>query len=346
MRFVDQATITVEAGNGGNGCLSFRREKFIPKGGPDGGDGGDGGSVYLVAKSSLNTLIDFRYKRHFKATKGRHGQGKQCSGKSGDDCLIRVPVGTVVKDNATDEHIADLIVPDQPLLVAKGGRGGLGNVHFKSSINQAPRKITPGTSGEIRELYLELQLLADVGLLGMPNAGKSTFLSRVSKATPKIADYPFTTLHPQLGVVTCGADRSFVLADLPGLIKGASSGTGLGIQFLKHLKRNRVLLHMVDLFPVENEDVVENINVIENELYNFSSDLYRTPRWMVFNKIDVATKQQVDEKVAKIREQIPEMQRCYTISAVSGQGCDSLIQALMNYLESMSKQDLEDDNAK
>ena len=345
MRFVDEAKITVEAGKGGNGCLSFRREKYIPKGGPDGGDGGDGGSVYLVTNASLNTLIDFRYKRYFKAEKGRHGQGKQCSGKSGDDYLIEVPVGTIVKDLNTDEHIADMTEPGQRLLVAKGGRGGLGNVHFKSSINQAPRKTIPGSSGEVRELSLELQLLADVGLLGLPNAGKSTFLSRVSKATPKIADYPFTTLYPELGVVSCGMDRSFVLADLPGLIEGASSGSGLGIQFLKHLKRNRVLLHMVDLFPLENEDIINNINVIENELKLFSEELYNTPRWLVFNKIDVVTETQVNEKVARIKENMSPMDMCFTISAVSGQGCDELVQAVMSYLESMSSEQNEDENA-
>ena len=345
MRFVDEAKITVEAGKGGNGCLSFRREKYIPKGGPDGGDGGDGGSVYLVVNPSLNTLIDFRYKRYFKAEKGRHGQGKQCSGKSGDDCYIQVPVGTIVKDKNTDEHIADLIEPDQQLLVAKGGQGGLGNVHFKSSINQAPRKTIPGSIGEIRELYLELQLLADVGLLGLPNAGKSTFLSRVSKATPKVADYPFTTLYPGLGVVSCGLDRSFVLADLPGLIEGASTGTGLGIQFLRHLKRNRILLHMVDLFPMENEDIVENIRIVENELKLFSDDLYKTPRWLVFNKIDAASTQQVDEKVEKIMGNITTVDRYFKISAVSGQGCDALVQAVMSYLQSISKHDDEDENA-
>ena len=345
MRFVDEAKITVEAGKGGNGCLSFRREKYIPKGGPDGGDGGDGGSVFLVTNPSLNTLIDFRYKRYFKAEKGRHGQGKQCSGRSGDDCIIEVPVGTIVADKHTDEHIADLIEADQKLLVAKGGQGGLGNVHFKSSINQAPRKTIPGSTGEVRELNLELQLLADVGLLGLPNAGKSTFLSRVSKATPKVADYPFTTLHPELGVVSCGVDRSFVLADLPGLIEGASAGTGLGFQFLRHLKRNRLLLHMVDLFPMENQDIAENINVIENELKQFSEDLYQTPRWLVFNKIDAATSNQVAEKVANITTAISQVDRVFTLSAVSGQGCDELIQAIMTYLETLSKPDAEDNHA-
>ena len=345
MRFVDEAKITVEAGKGGNGCLSFRREKNIPKGGPDGGDGGDGGNVYLLANAALNTLIDFRYKRYFKAQKGRHGEGKQCSGKSGDDCVIEVPVGTIVRDKNTNERIADLVEPDQQLLVAKGGRGGLGNVHFKSSINQAPRKITPGTSGEVRELALELQLLADVGLLGLPNAGKSTFLSRVSKATPKVADYPFTTLYPELGVVSVSLDRSFVLADLPGLIEGAADGTGLGIQFLRHLKRNRLLLHVVDLFPMENTDIKNNIKVIENELKHFSEELYETPRWLVFNKIDAATAQQVEDKVAEICKEITMLDRHFTISAVSGQGCNELIQAVMTYLESISKRDDEAENA-
>ena len=345
MRFVDEANITVEAGKGGNGCLSFRREKYIPKGGPDGGDGGDGGSVYLVANASLNTLIDFRYKRYFKAGKGRHGQGKQCSGKSGDDCYIDVPVGTIVKDNNTDEHIADLVNPNQTLLVAKGGQGGLGNVHFKSSINQAPRKTIPGRAGETRELNLELQLLADVGLLGLPNAGKSTFLSRVSKATPKVADYPFTTLYPELGVVSCGLDRSFVLADLPGLIEGASEGTGLGIQFLRHLKRNRLLLHMVDLFPIEDQDIAENIRVIENELKQFSDELYATPRWIVFNKIDTVPKPEADKKIQRIKDKIASDYRFFAISAVSGQGCDELTQAVMTYLESIIHNQDEHDDA-
>lgn len=345
MRFVDEAKITVEAGKGGNGCLSFRREKYIPKGGPDGGDGGDGGSVYLVANSALNTLIDFRYKRYFRAENGRSGQGKQCSGKSGDDCFVEVPVGTIVKDFDTDEHIADLIEPGQRLLVARGGRGGLGNVHFKSSINQAPRKTVPGTSGEIRMLGLELQLLADVGLLGLPNAGKSTLLSRVSKAKPKIADYPFTTLYPELGVVSCGPDRSFVLADLPGLIEGASSGTGLGIQFLKHLKRNRLLLHTVDLFPLENEDILCNIKIIENELKNFSEELYHTPRWLVFNKVDLAPPALAAEKAKQIWHQVTSMDRCFSISAVSGQGCNELVQAVMTFLELNPAQPSEDDDA-
>ena len=345
MRFVDEARITVEAGSGGNGCLSFRREKYIPRGGPDGGDGGDGGSVYLVANGALNTLIDFRYKRHFKAEKGRHGQGKQCSGKSGSDCMIEVPVGTIVKDFATDEHIADLVESGQRLLVARGGKGGLGNVHFKSSINQAPRKTIPGSAGEIRELSLELQLLADVGLLGLPNAGKSTLLSRISKARPKIADYPFTTLYPELGVVSCGLDRSFVLADLPGLIEGASSGTGLGIQFLKHLKRNRLLLHLVDLFPTENEDIINNINIIENELKLFSEELYNTPRWLVFNKIDAAGHEIAAEKAEEIWATVTSMDRYFSISAVSGAGCDELIQAVMSFLESIAEKQEEEEYA-
>jgi len=339
MRFVDEATITVEAGKGGNGCLSFRREKYIPKGGPDGGDGGDGGGVYLVTNPSLNTLIDFRYKRIFKATKGRHGQGKQCSGKAGEDCLIEVPIGTIVSDKNTGEHIADLNKPDQKLLVAQGGNGGLGNVHFKSSINQAPRRTIPGTQGETRELHLELQLLADVGLLGLPNAGKSTFLSRVSQARPKVADYPFTTLHPELGVVSVGVDRSFVIADIPGLIEGAAEGSGLGIQFLRHLKRTRLLLHIVDLFPMDKSNIINNIKVIEQELNKFSKELYSMPRWLVFNKIDTATEEQVELKVNEVKQLLTYKDKIFTISAVSGKGCDHLTQEVMRYLERVDDQD-------
>ena len=341
MRFVDEATITVEAGKGGNGCLSFRREKYIPRGGPDGGDGGDGGSVYLITNASLNTLIDFRYKRIFKASKGQHGQGRQCSGKAGEDTVIQVPVGTIVIDKNTGEHIADLNQAEQKLLVARGGKGGLGNVHFKSSINQAPRKTIPGTEGEIRELKLELQLLADVGLLGLPNAGKSTFLSRVSKARPKVADYPFTTLYPELGVVSVGMDRSFVIADIPGLIEGAAEGLGLGIQFLRHLKRTRLLLHIVDLFPVDDSDISSNINVIENELKKFSEHLYGMPRWLVFNKIDTVTQDQLTQKLEQMKSVLQPNQKIFTISAVSGQGCDQLTKAVMSYLESTNQADEE-----
>ena len=338
MRFVDEASIRVEAGKGGNGCLSFRREKYIPRGGPDGGDGGNGGSVYLLSNASLNTLIDLRYQRIFKATKGQHGQGRQCSGKAGQDCVIEVPVGTIVTDANTGEHIADLTEPQQKLLVAKGGRGGLGNVHFKSSINQAPRKTIPGSEGEVRELQLELQLLADVGLLGLPNAGKSTFLSRVSHARPKVADYPFTTLYPELGVVSCGVDRSFVLADIPGLIEGAAEGSGLGIQFLRHLNRTRLLLHLVDLFPLDDADIVTDIQIIENELKQFSQKLYDQPRWLVFNKIDTASDEQVNLAVEQIMAKLDHNTKIFTISAVSGQGCEQLTQAVMNYLERTSEQ--------
>ena len=339
MRFVDEAKITVEAGKGGNGCLSFRREKNIPKGGPDGGDGGDGGNVYLITNPSLNTLIDFRFKRIFKASKGQHGQGKQCSGRAGDDCFIEVPIGTIISDKNTGEHIADLTKPEQQLLVAQGGNGGLGNVHFKSSINQAPRRTIPGTSGEFRELHLELQLLADVGLLGLPNAGKSTFLSRVSKARPKVADYPFTTLYPGLGVVSIGTDRSFVIADIPGLIEGAAEGLGLGIQFLRHLKRTRLLLHIVDLFPIDESDICNDINAIENELHKFSEKLYEMPRWLVFNKIDAATAEQVEVKVQEMVAQINYTGKVFTISAVSGEGCDHLTQSVMRHLERIDNED-------
>lgn len=335
MRFVDEAKITVEAGKGGNGCLSFRREKYIPKGGPDGGDGGDGGSIYLRARQSLNTLVDFRYQRLYRAVKGRHGQGKQCAGKAGDDLVIDVPIGTIVSDRITGEHIADLVRDGQTLLVARGGKGGLGNVHFKSSINQAPRKTIPGTEGEERDLHLELQLLADVGLLGLPNAGKSTLLSRLSRARPKIADYPFTTLYPELGVVSCGPDRSFVLADIPGLIEGAAEGAGLGIRFLRHLKRTRLLLHLVDLFPMDEKKIINNIKNIESELHKFSKELYAMPRWLVFNKIDVADPAETKQRIDELTSHLDPETRTFAISAVSGQGCEALVQAVMAYLETL-----------
>ncbi|OGT19282.1 MAG: GTPase ObgE, partial [Gammaproteobacteria bacterium RBG_16_57_12] len=288
MMFIDEALIKIEAGKGGNGCVSFRREKYIPFGGPNGGDGGHGGSVLLVAENNLNTLVDFRFKRHFSAQNGQPGMGKECTGKSGEDLFIRVPVGTAVYDMETDELIGDLVEDGQRLLVARGGRGGLGNTHFKSSTNRAPRQAIPGTPGEARQLRLELKLLADVGLLGMPNAGKSTLISAVSAARPKVADYPFTTLHPNLGVVSIELDRSFVIADIPGLIEGAAEGAGLGIRFLKHLARTRLLLHMVDIMPPGGtSDPVEDVRAIERELEKFSPELAKRERWLVLNKIDL-----------------------------------------------------------
>lgn len=287
MKFVDEAQIRVHAGDGGNGCVSFRREKFIPFGGPDGGDGGDGGSVWLIADEGINTLIDFRHQRSFKAKRGQGGMGSQMYGKGGEDIQIRVPVGTVVTNVDTDEVIGDLTAHGQRLKVAEGGRGGLGNIHFKSSVNRAPRKSTPGTPGEVRDLKFELRLLADVGLLGFPNAGKSTFIRAVSAATPRVADYPFTTLHPNLGVVRIGTDQSFVIADIPGIIEGAADGAGLGIQFLRHVSRTSLLLHVVDIQPIDGSDPVEQVRTIESELQQFDAELVERPRWLVINKSDV-----------------------------------------------------------
>ncbi|HVI55272.1 MAG TPA: GTPase ObgE [Luteibacter sp.] len=287
MKFVDEAQIRVTAGTGGNGCVSFRREKFIPFGGPDGGDGGNGGSVWLVADEGLNTLVDFRHMRAFKAERGQGGMGSQMYGKGGEDSEVRVPVGTVVTNVDTDEVIGDLTAHGQRLKVAQGGRGGLGNIHFKSSVNRAPRKFTPGTPGEVRDIKLELRLLADVGLLGFPNAGKSTFIRAVSAATPRVADYPFTTLHPNLGVVRIGYDQSFVIADIPGIIEGAAEGAGLGIQFLRHVSRTSLLLHVVDIQPIDGSDPVEQVRTIEKELAEFDAELVGRPRWLVINKSDV-----------------------------------------------------------
>lgn len=293
MNFVDEAEITVQAGNGGNGALSFRREKYIPRGGPDGGDGGRGGSVTLCVDEALNTLADFRFVRHYEAKKGSTGGGKQKTGQSGDDLFVKVPIGTVVYDAQTEELIADLSEVDQQVVVARGGEGGLGNTTFKSSTNQAPRKITKGKPGDARDLRLELKVLADVGLLGLPNAGKSTFLRAVSQATPKVANYPFTTLHPELGVVSLGMGSSFVIADIPGLIEGAAQGAGLGIQFLRHLARTRLLLHIVDIAPYGNEDadLANDVTTILGELSQYSeqtgADLDQLVRWLVINKTDL-----------------------------------------------------------
>ena len=287
MKFVDETAISVQAGKGGNGCLSFRREKYIAKGGPDGGDGGDGGSVFLEADEALNTLVDYRYVRHYAAKNGEPGRGRNCTGKSAEDLILKVPVGTTVLDEDTGDVLGDLSVAGQRLMVARGGFHGLGNTRFKSSTNRAPRQTTPGTEGERRSLRLELKVLADIGLLGLPNAGKSTFIRAVSSAKPRVANYPFTTLVPNLGVVKVQAHRSFVVADIPGLIEGASEGAGLGIRFLRHLTRNRILLHLVDVFPMDATDPVENALAIERELANFSPALSRRERWLVLNKTDL-----------------------------------------------------------
>ncbi|MCD6055113.1 MAG: obgE [Gammaproteobacteria bacterium] len=332
MKFIDEAIIQVHAGNGGNGCLSFRREKFIPRGGPNGGDGGDGGSVFLQVNSQLNTLIDFRYSRLFRAEHGKPGQGSECTGHSGDDLIVNVPLGTVIYDNDTNECLGDLTKEGDRLCVAKGGRHGLGNVHFKSSINRAPRRTTPGTPGEKRELRLELRVLADVGLLGFPNAGKSTLIRQVSAAKPKVADYPFTTLHPNLGVVRVDPLRSFVMADIPGLIEGAAEGAGLGVQFLKHLSRTGLLLHLVDMSETALS-LAGSINTIVHELAAYSEFLAEKPRWLVFNKIDVFAPEVWKKQIQDTIEELKWDQPFFAVSAVSGEGTEKLCQAVMEYLE-------------
>ena len=326
MKFVDEAVIFVEAGNGGHGCLSFRREANVPMGGPDGGDGGDGGAVYFEASSHINTLIDFRYQRHYKAANGQPGMGRSKRGKSGVDLIVKVPVGTVVYNDETGELIGDLIEGGQTLCVAKGGFHGLGNERYKSSTNRAPRQTSSGSPGDKHTLKLELKVLADVGLLGFPNAGKSTFINQVSNAKPKIADYPFTTLHPNLGVVRVDELQSFVLADIPGLIEGASEGVGLGIQFLKHLSRTEVLLHFVDIYA---DDLVGSIQSIESELAKFSAELAAKPRWLVFNKVDLLTELEYQERVEKTVQALDYQSPVYTVSAVTGAGCKMLCQDLM-----------------
>ncbi len=337
MKFVDEAIIKVHAGDGGNGCISFRREKFIPFGGPDGGDGGTGGSVWLVADEGLNTLIDFRHQRSFKAQRGQNGMGSDMYGKGGEDTSIRVPVGTVVTNVDTDEIIGDLTAHGQRLLVAQGGKGGLGNIHFKSSVNRAPRKSTPGTPGEVRELKLELKLLADVGLLGFPNAGKSTFIRAVSAATPRVADYPFTTLHPNLGVVSLGTDQSFVIADIPGLIEGAAEGAGLGIQFLRHLARTRLLLHLVDVAPIDGSDVVEQVHAIEQELEKFDPELLQRPRWLVLNKADVLPEDERQAVAEDIVKRLGWTQPWFLVSAIARENTLAVCQQVQRFFESQKQ---------
>lgn len=333
MRFVDEALITVAAGRGGDGCLSFRREKYIPKGGPDGGDGGHGGDVYLMASAALNTLADFRYTRLFKARHGAGGQGKNRAGKSGEDLCVTVPVGTSVTAADTNELIGDLTAESR-LLVAQGGKGGAGNARFKSSTNRAPRRTIPGTPGETRRLHLELKLLADVGLLGLPNAGKSTLLRAVSQAKPKVADYPFTTLYPALGVVALDRGRSFVIADIPGIIEGASKGAGLGLQFLRHLSRTRLLLQLVDVTPSKAEDeVVADVQQVFRELENFSVDLAARERWLVFNKLDLMPEEEGARRCEALLKALDWRGDWLKISALSGQGCPHLTAQVMTWLE-------------
>ena len=334
MKFIDEAEIRIEAGNGGRGCVSFRREKFVPRGGPDGGDGGDGGSVYLVAREGVNTLADFRVKRRFRAESGRGGSGKDMAGAAGADLYIEVAKGTEVHDVETEEKLGDLIADGDELLVAKGGQGGRGNTRFKTSVNRAPRQFDVGGAGEHRRLKLALKLLADVGLLGAPNAGKSTLTRAISAARPKVADYPFTTLHPQLGVVRVDTDRSFVVADIPGLIEGAAAGAGLGIQFLKHLERTRLLLHIVDACAeLSGGDVVATYRAVEGELGQYSDALADRPRWLVLNKLDLLPPEQRKKRAAAIVKKLKWKGPVYGISALTADGTKRLVQDVMSYLE-------------
>lgn len=342
MKFVDEALIEIHAGKGGDGCLSFRREKYVEYGGPDGGDGGAGGSVWFEADSNLNTLIDYRYERIFRARNGEPGRGRQCSGKSADDIVLRVPVGTTVIDVDTDEVLADLTRDGERVMLARGGRGGLGNTHFKSSTNRAPRRTTKGTPGESRSLRLELKVLADVGLLGLPNAGKSTLIRAVSAARPRVADYPFTTLVPNLGVVKVDRYRSFVMADIPGLIEGASAGAGLGIRFLKHLARTRLLLHVVDIAPLDGSDPVAGVLAVARELEQFSPALAEQERWLVLNKTDLVAADALDATCDGIVERLGWTGPVHRISAATGEGCQALAQALMNAIEERRRREEEE----
>ena len=346
MKLVDEAEITVTAGNGGNGCIGFRREKFIPLGGPDGGDGGAGGDVWLLADENLNTLVDFRHQTKFKAQRGENGMGRQMYGKAGEDNVITVPVGTVVHNVDTDEVIGDLTEHGQRLLVAKGGQGGLGNMHFKSSINRTPRKATPGGEGETRTLRLELKLLADVGLLGFPNAGKSTFIRAVSAATPKVADYPFTTLYPNLGVVSVEPGRSFVIADIPGLIEGAADGAGLGSLFLRHVQRTRLLLHLVDVAPMEYEgqglmSPAEQVRAIEHELRKYDPDMLEKPRWLVLNKADLMFEDEARAAAEAIVAELDWQGPWYLVSALGREGTWPIMLAVQAFFDRLREEELE-----
>ncbi|WP_313951715.1 Obg family GTPase CgtA [Accumulibacter sp.] len=339
MKFIDEARILVAAGDGGNGIASFRRDKYEPEGGPDGGDGGNGGSVHFVADRNINTLIEYRYARRHRAQRGQNGGSSDCYGKRGKDLTLRVPVGTTIADINSNELLADLDVDGKKVILAKGGRGGLGNIHFKSSVNRTPRQCTRGEEGEQRELRLELRLLADVGLLGLPNAGKSTFLRAVSAARPKVADYPFTTLQPHLGVVRVDHDQSFVIADIPGLIDGAAEGAGLGIRFLKHLARTRLLLHIVDLAPPDPEaDPVRDVETVVRELEKYDPELATRPRWLILNKLDLIPEEDREQRIAEFLQAsqanatgIP----CFRISAISGDGCRELTRKLQETLQSL-----------
>ncbi|MAN50913.1 MULTISPECIES: Obg family GTPase CgtA [unclassified Marinimicrobium] len=346
MKFVDEAPIHVEAGKGGNGCLSFRREKFIAKGGPDGGDGGDGGSVYLVADEALNTLIDYRFQPRYRAQNGEKGGSKNCTGSKGEDLLLPVPVGTTVIDSDTGEQLGDLTEIGQKLKVAQGGFHGLGNTRFKSSVNRAPRQTSHGTEGEMRNLKLELKVLADIGLLGLPNAGKSSFIRAISSAKPKVADYPFTTLVPNLGVVKVQKHRSFVVADIPGLIEGAADGAGLGIRFLKHLTRCRVLLHIVDMAPLDDSDPVQQVRTIANELESFSPTLATRERWLLLNKIDLLPEDEADARCQALVDKLGWEGPVFRISALQRQGTEPLCGELMTHLENIWETESENEEAR
>ncbi|MDP0560857.1 MAG: Obg family GTPase CgtA [Candidatus Endonucleobacter sp. (ex Gigantidas childressi)] len=339
MKFVDEALISLQAGKGGDGCLSFRREKFIAKGGPDGGDGGDGGCVYIVTDNNLNTLIDFRYRRHYKAENGRQGGGQNCTGSKGSSIELRVPVGTTIIDEETEEVLGDLVKEGQKLKVAQGGFHGLGNTRFKSSVNRTPRQTSKGSDGEIKSIRMELKVIADVGLLGMPNAGKSTFIRAVSHAKPKVADYPFTTLVPNLGVVSIQQHRSFVVADIPGLIEGAADGAGLGIRFLKHLARCRILLHVVDVAPFDGTDPVESARGIIAELEQYSSALASNSRWLVLNKIDLLPEDERSQVCKRIVEELDWQWPVYQTAAIAGKGTDQLCQDIMTFIEERNLQE-------
>ena len=345
MKFVDEARIKVIAGDGGNGCMSFRREKYVPRGGPDGGDGGDGGSVYLVGDININTLVDFRHMRTYEAERGRNGSSANCTGRGGQNKMIRVPIGTVATERNTEELIGDIVSDGQTLLVAKGGVHGLGNTRFKSATNRAPRKTTNGTPGERRELSLELKLLADVGLLGYPNAGKSSLIRKVSAAKPKVADYPFTTLHPNLGVVSIESHRSFVMADIPGLIEGAAEGQGLGIRFLRHLTRTGLLLHVIDLAPFDEHDPATAALALAKELEKFDTELVDKPRWLVFNKMDLIPEQEWQEKTVATLKLLDWDGPWYNVSAIDGRGTDKLCADIMHYVEEQQAAEAEQTNS-
>ncbi|WP_310493807.1 Obg family GTPase CgtA [Dechloromonas sp.] len=348
MKFIDEAKIYVKAGDGGNGAATFRREKYIPMGGPNGGDGGRGGSIYVLADCNINTLVDYRYTRKFIGKRGENGGGADCYGAGGDDIILRMPVGTVISDLNTGEILADLDVNEKKVLIAKGGKGGLGNIHFKSSTNRAPRQKTNGDQGEEHELTLELRVLADVGLLGLPNAGKSTLIRAVSSARPKVADYPFTTLHPNLGVVRVDAEKSFVMADVPGLIEGAADGAGLGIRFLKHLQRTRILLHLVDIAPIDpDSDPVRDAKAIVGELLKHDPALADKPRWLVLNKLDLIPEEDREKTVKDFLKAYKKATKydgpVFPITAISGEGTKPLIYAIHEALEQMAKPEITDD---